>query len=98
MKTMTYEEVTQEILSAPRFKKVPSVVNMKQYLAYLNHPEESFKIIHVAGTNGKGSTCAMLESVLRHAGMRTGLYTSPFLQHYQELSPCLNVGEPQHIR
>ncbi len=41
-------------------------------------------IIHVAGTNGKGSTCAMLESVLRHAGYRTGLYTSPFLQAYPE--------------
>lgn len=41
-------------------------------------------VIHVAGTNGKGSTCAMLESVLRHAGYRTGLYTSPFLQAYNE--------------
>ena len=41
-------------------------------------------IIHVAGTNGKGSICAMLESILRHAGYRTGLYTSPFLQAYQE--------------
>ena len=42
------------------------------------------KIIHVAGTNGKGSTCAMLASVLKAAGYRVGLYTSPFLQHYQE--------------
>ena len=41
-------------------------------------------VIHVAGTNGKGSTCAMLESILRHAGYRTGLYTSPFLQAYPE--------------
>ena len=41
-------------------------------------------VIHVAGTNGKGSTCAMLESILRAAGYRTGLYTSPFLQMYQE--------------
>ena len=40
--------------------------------------------VHVAGTNGKGSVCAMLESVLRCAGLRTGLYTSPFLQAYQE--------------
>lgn len=40
--------------------------------------------VHVAGTNGKGSVCAMLESVLRHAGLRTGLYTSPFLQAYPE--------------
>ena len=47
-------------------------------------PEQRVPIVHVAGTNGKGSTCAMLESILRHAGMRTGLYTSPFLQAYPE--------------
>ena len=47
-------------------------------------PECRVPVIHVAGTNGKGSTCAMLESVLRAAGYRTGLYTSPFLQMYQE--------------
>ncbi len=41
-------------------------------------------VIHVAGTNGKGSTCAMLAAVLQAAGYRVGLYTSPFLQHYQE--------------
>ena len=44
----------------------------------------SVPVVHVAGTNGKGSTCAMLESILRHAGYRTGLYTSPFLQAYPE--------------
>ncbi|MGN0778377.1 MAG: bifunctional folylpolyglutamate synthase/dihydrofolate synthase [Aristaeellaceae bacterium] len=47
-------------------------------------PQRRVPVIHVAGTNGKGSTCAMLESILRHAGYRTGLYTSPFLQAYQE--------------
>lgn len=47
-------------------------------------PERKVPVIHVAGTNGKGSTCAMLESILRHAGYKTGLYTSPFLQVYQE--------------
>ena len=47
-------------------------------------PEFNVPVIHVAGTNGKGSTCAMLESILRHAGYRTGLYTSPFLQAYPE--------------
>ena len=47
-------------------------------------PNRRVPVIHVAGTNGKGSTCAMLESILRHAGYRTGLYTSPFLQAYPE--------------
>ncbi len=48
------------------------------------HVSMTVPVIHVAGTNGKGSTCAMLESILRHAGRRTGLYTSPFLQAYEE--------------
>jgi dihydrofolate synthase / folylpolyglutamate synthase len=45
----------------------------------LGHPERAFRVIHVAGTNGKGSTCALLEAALRRAGLRTGLYTSPHL-------------------
>ncbi len=55
-------------------------------LAMLEHMGVTMKTpcIHVAGTNGKGSTCAMLSSVLKAAGYRVGLYTSPFLQHYQE--------------
>ena len=54
--------------------------------ALLEHMGVTMKtpMIHVAGTNGKGSTCAMLASVLKAAGYRVGLYTSPFLQHYQE--------------
>ncbi len=45
----------------------------------LGHPERLYPVVHVAGTNGKGSVSAMLESILRHAGWRTGLYTSPHL-------------------
>lgn len=48
-------------------------------LAALDHPERACPFVHVAGTNGKGSTCAMIESALRAAGLRTGLYTSPHL-------------------
>ena len=44
----------------------------------------SCPVFTVAGTNGKGSTCAMLESILRHAGYRTGVYTSPHLVHFEE--------------
>ena len=55
-------------------------------LALLDHMGVAMTtpVIHVAGTNGKGSTCAMLAAVLKAAGYRVGLYTSPFLQHYQE--------------
>ena len=52
---------------------------MEKLLAGLGHPEQGQRFIHVAGTNGKGSTCAFIASVLRKAGFRTGLYTSPHL-------------------
>lgn len=51
----------------------------------LGHPERTFSAIHVAGTNGKGSTCAMLEAIYRANGYKTGLYTSPHLVHEGEL-------------
>lgn len=52
--------------------------------AYLKHPENSFKCVHVAGTNGKGSTSHMLASVFQEAGYKTGLYTSPHLRDFRE--------------
>ena len=50
----------------------------------LGDPQKRLKFVHVAGSNGKGSTCAMLESVLREAGYRTGLYTSPYIEDFCE--------------
>jgi dihydrofolate synthase/folylpolyglutamate synthase len=57
---------------------------MRILLALLGNPQERFKAIHVAGTKGKGSTCAMLESCLRQMGLRTGLYISPHLSSFRE--------------
>lgn len=48
-------------------------------LRHLGNPQDSYRVVHVAGTNGKGSTCAMIESALRASGVRTGLFTSPHL-------------------
>src|SRR5258707_4904505 len=48
-------------------------------LAALGNPERAYRVVHVAGTNGKGSACAMIEAGLRGAGIRTGLFTSPHL-------------------
>ena len=50
----------------------------------MGNPERSYGVIHVAGTNGKGSVCAMLDSVMRAAGYRVGLYTSPHLVTFNE--------------
>ena len=57
---------------------------MRAALAACGHPERTFPAVHVAGTNGKGSTAAMVEAVLRKAGRRTGLYTSPHLVDFAE--------------
>jgi dihydrofolate synthase/folylpolyglutamate synthase len=53
-------------------------------LSALGDPQKELKFVHVAGSNGKGSTCAMLESILRRAGYRTGLYISPYIQDFCE--------------
>ena len=58
--------------------------HIEKFLHYLNNPQTRFKIIHVAGTNGKGSTCAYIESILRNSGYRVGLYTSPHLIKFNE--------------
>jgi dihydrofolate synthase / folylpolyglutamate synthase len=63
---------------------VPGLERMERLLAALGNPERSLRCLHVAGTNGKGSVCAFTESVLRAAGIRTGLYTSPHLVRFGE--------------
>ena len=52
--------------------------------ALAGNPQDRLRFIHVAGTNGKGSTCAMLESIYRAAGLRVGLFTSPHLVSFRE--------------
>ncbi len=58
-------------------------------MAAMDHPELAFRVVHVAGTNGKGSTCAMIERAVREAGHRTGLYTSP---HLVEPTERIRIG------
>ena len=64
-------------------------------LNHLGNPHLSFPVIHVAGTNGKGSTCAMLDSIFRAAGYKTGLYTSPHLFHFSERIRINGVAIPE---
>ena len=64
------------------FKK--DLTNSLALSKHLNHPEQNFKTIHVAGTNGKGSTSHMLASILQEAGYKVGLYTSPHLKDFRE--------------
>jgi len=62
----------------------PNLSRMKEFSSYLNSPEKKIKTIHIAGTNGKGSTAHMISSVLQEAGYRVGLYTSPHLNDFRE--------------
>lgn len=64
------------------FKK--DLSNTLKLAAHLNHPEQNFKSVHVAGTNGKGSTSHMIASILQEAGYKVGLYTSPHLKDFRE--------------
>lgn len=57
---------------------------MLRVLEALGNPQESLKCIHVAGTNGKGSVCAMLNQILIEAGYKVGMYTSPYLREFEE--------------
>lgn len=62
----------------------PGLERVRELLASLGNPQDSLRFIHVAGTNGKGSFCAMTDAILREAGYRTGLYTSPYLERFNE--------------
>ena len=61
-----------------------NLTRMRELLERLGNPQTQFRCVHIAGTKGKGSTSAMIESVLRAAGFRTGLYTSPHLHTFRE--------------
>lgn len=80
----TYEETVADILEIPRFTAKNKPEHTRELLRRLGNPQDTFKVIHVAGSNGKGSVCAYIDSVLRAAGKRTGLFTSPHLVHVEE--------------
>ena len=88
---MTYQETTTwlfnqlpmfQMQGASAYKK--DLTNTLLLVEHLQHPETKFKSIHVAGTNGKGSTSSMLASILQKAGYKVGLYTSPHLKDFRE--------------
>jgi len=88
---MTYQDTLNWMFSQLPMYQRQGITALKKDLsntlklsAYLNNPEKKFKSIHVAGTNGKGSTSHMLASVLQEAGYKVGLYTSPHLKDFRE--------------
>jgi dihydrofolate synthase / folylpolyglutamate synthase len=89
---MNFQESVRYLLSLGRELAAPTqataakfnLENITLLADRLGHPERKYPLVHIAGTNGKGSTAAILESILRHAGYRTGLYTSPHLERINE--------------
>lgn len=80
----SYDAVRNYLYGLKHRGAVYGIDRMEKFIARLGHPERAYPVIHVAGTNGKGSTCALLEAIFRAAGYRTGLFTSPHLVHQGE--------------
>ena len=81
---MTLQEALHYIHAVCWKGSIPGLERINALLDKMGHPERALKFVHVTGTNGKGSTCAMVASVLRAAGYRTGLYTSPYIIRFNE--------------
>lgn len=81
---MTEAEAIAKIHSVYPSGKKEGLTNMREIMARLGNVQAALPMVHVAGTNGKGSCCAMIERTLREAGYRTGLYTSPYIERYNE--------------
>ena len=81
---MTYQEALDYIHGISWTFCKPGLERIRELCRRLGDPQNSLKFIHVAGTNGKGSFCSMTESVLRAAGYKTGLYTSPYIRFFNE--------------
>lgn len=81
---MTYGDAIEFLYGLRLFGAKFGLENTLRLAAQAGNPHRSLRFIHVAGTNGKGSTCAMLESIYRHGGLRVGLFTSPHLVSFRE--------------
>jgi dihydrofolate synthase/folylpolyglutamate synthase len=80
----SYDETLKELYALKRLGMRPGLATIKALLGGLGEPHIEYRSIHIAGTNGKGSTSAMLEAILTEAGIRTGLFTSPHLINFNE--------------
>lgn len=101
---MNYQQTLDWLFTQlPMYQRVGAVAykanldNTLKLDAHLKHPHHHFKTIHVAGTNGKGSTCHMLASILQEAGFKVGLYTSPHLKDFRERIKINGVMVPQEF-
>lgn len=91
---MNYDEALEFIHGTYTFGKKLGLDNIRRLLNILGNPQDKLKFVHVAGTNGKGSTCAMISNTLVKAGYKTGLYISPYLERFNERIQINNTPIP----
>lgn len=84
MREHSYPQAEKFLLSREFFGMKLGLENISEFLRSLGDPQNEYRTIHVAGTNGKGSTCAMIASALQAQGYKVGLYTSPHLVDFRE--------------
>src|SRR4030042_4184555 len=100
---MTYPEAIKYLESFINYEKIPAypygesfkLNRITDFLLTLDNPQDRLKCIHVAGSKGKGSTCAFVTYILREAGYKVGLYTSPHLSDFRERIRILNSRQAQ---
>ncbi|XOS90365.1 bifunctional folylpolyglutamate synthase/dihydrofolate synthase [Brevibacillus laterosporus] len=92
---LTYDEALEWLHSLLRFGLKPGLERMNWMLEELGHPERNLLFVHVAGTNGKGSTCTFLTHVLLEAGISVGTFTSPYITDFRERIRFNNQLIPQ---
>lgn len=88
---MNYKEIEDYVLNIPKFRPEGSIKQAGKFYEFLGKPGKSASIIHVAGTNGKGSTCAYMNAVLTEAGYKVGMFTSPHLVSVRERMRVNNI-------
>lgn len=94
---MRYEEAMAYIHKVGNFGLNYGLERTLRLLEHLNSPEKKIKFVHVAGTNGKGSTTAMISTLLREKGFKVGMYTSPFLEEFEERIQINGKNIPKDI-
>lgn len=92
---MTYEQAVDYIHSLLAFGIKPGLTRIEALLKALGDPQRGLRFVHVAGTNGKGSTCTMLSHILTQAGFQTGLFTSPYVFSFCERIQINNQNIPK---
>lgn len=81
---MNYNEAIEYIHNIPKFNRILGNDLLRKLLNVMGNPQSKLKFVHIGGTNGKGSTCTMVASALKQAGYKVGLFTSPYLEVFNE--------------